>query len=463
MLGRTCSHIFSALALALLAGSFLPVQAAPPGDVHVVVISIDGLAAYYLSDPRAPLPILRKLAAEGAAAEALHVSNPATTWPNHTTLVTGVSPERHGVLFNGLLIRGGPGQPVGIEGDHRRSELIAVPTLFDVLHQAGCRTAAINWPCTRGDLSIDDNWPDTPEGVAWMTPRLRAELVRAHALPGVDAATFAKRAVTEHDRAWTAAAVHLLQMRPPQLLLLHLLETDVVQHRSGPRSPTAYSALARADARVGDVLQGLKATGLLNNSILFVVSDHGFATPSKLISPNVVLRKAGLLRPGPRRRAQIISEGGTAFVYLTNPETAGEDQEKVSALLRGVEGIESIITPAEYAPLHLPSPARNSQAGNLFLVAKAGYAFSDEFFEDEIITPIPIPLGSHGYLSTDPQMNGVFVAWGRGIKPGTKLGLVDNRDVAPTIAALFGKALPDAEGGLLRQLVSTNSLKPTAE
>jgi hypothetical protein len=50
-------------------------------------------------------------------------------------------------------------------------------------------------------------------------------------------------------------------------------------------------------------------------------------------------------------------------------------------------------------------------------------------------------------------MNGVMVAWGRGIKRGLKLGIVDNIDVAPTIAALLGQRMPDATGKALRELL----------
>src|SRR5687768_12909992 len=72
---------------------------------HVILITIDGLAAYYLTDAKAPIPTLRRLAAEGAVAEGMRVSNPAITWPNHTTLITGVQPAKHSVLFNGVLTR----------------------------------------------------------------------------------------------------------------------------------------------------------------------------------------------------------------------------------------------------------------------------------------------------------------------------------------------------------------------
>jgi predicted AlkP superfamily pyrophosphatase or phosphodiesterase len=95
-------------------------QAAESSDRHVVVISIDGLPASYLDDPRASLPVIRGLIASGVAATGgMRVSDPSVTWPNHTTLMTGVHPERHGVLFNGLPERQGPGMPVRVTHAHQ--------------------------------------------------------------------------------------------------------------------------------------------------------------------------------------------------------------------------------------------------------------------------------------------------------------------------------------------------------
>ena len=81
---------------------------APDKDRHVILISIDGFPAWMWRDPSLSIPNLRRLAAEGAMADAMTVSNPSVTWNNHTTMVTGVKPEKHGVLYNGLLVRQGP-------------------------------------------------------------------------------------------------------------------------------------------------------------------------------------------------------------------------------------------------------------------------------------------------------------------------------------------------------------------
>jgi hypothetical protein len=90
---------------------------------------------------------------------------------------------------------------------------------------------------------------------------------------------------------------------------------------------------------------------------------------------------------------------------------------------------------------------------DLLLAAKEGYAFEDEIFDENVITALASPSGGHGYLASNPGMNGVMVAWGRGIKRGLKLGIVDNIDVAPTIAALLGQRMPDATGKALRELL----------
>src|SRR5919109_5394384 len=83
----------------ILATSFGAQATAANPDRHLIVVSIDGLAAYLLDDPKAPIPTIRQLAYEGRYAEGgMKVSNPSVTWPNHTSMITGVRPEKHGVL-----------------------------------------------------------------------------------------------------------------------------------------------------------------------------------------------------------------------------------------------------------------------------------------------------------------------------------------------------------------------------
>src|SRR6185312_7319205 len=138
---------------------------------------------YVYRDPHAPIPTLRRLASQGVAAEGMHPSNPAITWPNHTTLVTGVRPAKHSVIFNGLFVRDGQGKPARIDMTRNQSELIATPTIWDICHAAGFSTAAVNWPCTRGSSTLDDCLPDCPNPFDHTTRELRKELIEADIMP----------------------------------------------------------------------------------------------------------------------------------------------------------------------------------------------------------------------------------------------------------------------------------------
>ena len=109
-------HLVSIAAFLLFV--FSPViggQVAAPApavkDRHVILISLDGFPAIALDNPRTPVPTLHRLVREGARAAAVIPVNPVVTWPNHTTYVTGVTPAKHQVMFNGLLMRDAAGVP----------------------------------------------------------------------------------------------------------------------------------------------------------------------------------------------------------------------------------------------------------------------------------------------------------------------------------------------------------------
>ncbi len=429
-------------------------------EPHVVIVTIDGFAAYNMKDKNAPIPTLRKLAEEGAVAEGMKVCNPSVTWPNHTTLISGVRPDKHGVLFNGILVRPGPGMPVTVEPKHDASELVGVQTLPDILHKAGLRCGEIDWPCTRNSPSYETSFSDVPEQVKWMTPKLREELVAMGELPDATDKTWGPLSAARKDQIWAAAACHVIRTRKPNLLLLHLLVTDGLQHKYGPQTPGAFAAIGLADAHIRDLLRALDDAGIREETTLFIVADHGFASASKLLCPNVLFRKEGLLKSALLKigsaRVEAVSEGGSAFVYFTDPATMSEDKAKVRALLKDAEGIEEIIEPDRYGEFHYPLPEKNPQMAEMVLAAKPDYAFSNKATGDDYVIAPTLNqdnFGHHGYLNTYAKMNAVFIAVGRGIAKGTKLGMVENVDVAPTAAALLGVEIPGADGKVMKEIL----------
>src|SRR5215212_6441008 len=104
----------------------------------------------------AEMPTIRKLAAEGATASSMKASNPTVTWPNHTTLVTGVNPAKHGVVGNNYYDRAAGKQVVLITDPiYDKDEIVKVPTIYDAAHDGGLKTASLRWPASRNAKSLD--------------------------------------------------------------------------------------------------------------------------------------------------------------------------------------------------------------------------------------------------------------------------------------------------------------------
>ncbi len=438
----------------------LSAGAASADDGHVLIITMDGFPAYLLNDPKAPIDTIRKLAAEGVSAEGMRTVNPSVTWPNHTTIATGVVPEKHGVIFNGLLVRNGSGKGVRVDPARDQSELVAVPTIWDVAHAAGLSTAAINWPCSRNSPAIDDNFPDVADPVTYTTPRLRDELVQAGILPSASEKDWKPLSGAQHDRRWTDAACYVITHRKPNLMLLHMLVMDSIHHQYGPQTTAGYGAASIVDLQLAQVLRALDAAGIRDKTTIFLVADHGFAVAKKIVQPNVVLRKAGLLHASAAGvtgvQVQAVPEGGTAFIYF-DAATASGLREKVIELFKAQDGVADVITPDRFASLGLPTSDKNPHMAELVLAAKDGYAFGTIAAGDEVVRDALIgvsTVGNHGYLNTNPKMNALFVAAGRGIRKGQTIGVIDNTSVAPSAASLLGLKMPEPSGKVLREILT---------
>src|SRR6185437_6845820 len=98
---------------------------------QVIVITLDGYPAYALRDPKTPASAMRALIQQGAwAPDGMTPVNPTVTWPNHTSMLTGVEPARHGVVYNGLAVR--QDDAIHIDAGVPKAQLILAPTVYDL-------------------------------------------------------------------------------------------------------------------------------------------------------------------------------------------------------------------------------------------------------------------------------------------------------------------------------------------
>jgi predicted AlkP superfamily pyrophosphatase or phosphodiesterase len=353
--------------------------------------------------------------------------------------------------------------PVVYIGDPQltKDQAIHVPTLYDAAHAAGLKTAAVIWPCTNGARSLDWMIPDSsrPEPhLRYTTPGLGDDLKRA----GIDISQLGawgwqKQYALRRDRLYAQVASFLLETKNANLVLVHLVSTDGVQHLFGPRTFAAYQAAAFEDRCIKQIWATLQKPAFAGNSALFVVSDHGFAEYDKLIQPNVVLKNLGLIDADPHgnvstRRAWAVPTGGSAFLYLFDEKAVSRSAE-ISRALKTLPGVESILGPAEFLKLGLPDPKENSEMPQLILTTRPGYCFGDAMTGEPIVDAGG-HKGTHGHRSEAPFMHATFIAAGAGIKPRVQLKTIENVDVAPTIARLLRVPLPSAEGRVLTEILA---------
>jgi predicted AlkP superfamily pyrophosphatase or phosphodiesterase len=409
----------------------------PAHQRMVLMISLDGFPAFALDDPKLPIPTLRHLIENGVRARMTTV-NPTITWPNHTTMVTGVRSDQHGLLANGAISRTGGWPPVKVDETFDKEKMVYAPTVYDAAYKAGLTTAQVNWVAINRAPTITwpfSEWP-SPEGP------VESEMIRKGIISATDLENFERSNILFRDQIWTTAAVHLIREHKPNLLLFHLLSLDSVHHEYGPGSLAALSAFAFLDGCVSRLLEAVNAAGMSEHSTFIIVSDHGFKRYTKQIRPAVALASAGLAG-----EAYVLPEGGSAYVYFDKSKAA-ELTPKVVRALEGVEGIDKIIGPDGFAVLGLPLPDREPQMCQLVLTAKDGYSFSGST-GGLVTAAIPQQAGSHGYLATDLDMDAIFIASGYGVRGGARIDKIANIDVAPTVARLLGVSWPATNGRLI--------------
>jgi predicted AlkP superfamily pyrophosphatase or phosphodiesterase len=414
----------------------------------VIVISLDGFPASALVDPMVPVPTLRRLAAAGAAATGMTVVNPAVTWPNHTTMVTGVHPAKHGVLFNGILVRGGPKSVPRVEPWRDKREMVQGDTVYDLAHRAGMGTAQIDWVAIQNPGTITWAFPERPS----VDGAVEKEMIAAGVVSKADVEGFTKLPITRRDQIWADAATFIIKTHKPRLMLLHFLTLDSIHHRYGPGALAASGAMAFLDGQVARVVDAVKAAGLDARTTMMIVSDHGFHTTKRLIRANAVLRQAGLIAgeaAALQADAYVVPEGGTAMVYVTDPQNRERLRPKLAELFRATEGVDRVLGEADFGALGLPSPSAHQQMADLVLVAKQDYAFAAPADGEAVVPAAAGGAGHHGSLSTEPGMNAIFIASGYRIRPGAQLGQIGSVDVAPTIAALLGLKMGPVDGKAL--------------
>lgn len=429
------------------------VSAAPDAARHrpVLFITIDGLRPddvlnadrHHLS-----IPVLRSFVAKGAYAEQVVNVSPSLTYPNHTTLITGVYPAEHGITNNPVF------DPFGKEhGDwYSYYAEIKAPTLWHAAHEAGLITASLCWPVTTHAPDIDYNIPEFGRNGTERNHYLMEAVSQPSGyLEQIEKSIgpyYLESDVAKNDARIEAAAQILIADKHPDFLTIHFGALDHEEHEHGPDSPQALAALEKLDAMVGRLMAAERKVH--PDAAIVIASDHGFYRWMDAVNLNVALAKAGLITLRDPAGKSVESwkafawNGGMGMIVLNNPDdsrTKAQVRDVLQKLARDPgAGIDHIYEGEEIAALGIAPEAT-------FVVGfKQGYAMGSKL-TGPLVTPAPEP-GNHGALTsrtTRPDVHSSLFIMGPDIAAGKNLGIVDMRRIAPTIAGELGVAFPSAK------------------
>jgi predicted AlkP superfamily pyrophosphatase or phosphodiesterase len=426
---------------------------------HVILISIDGFHPDMYLDKDWPTPNLRELMKMGTYADHMLSVFPSYTYPSHTAMVTGALPARSKINFN---------QPIGSRGEwFWFTKAVKVPTLWQALKSNGMTTAAVEWPVSvTPDITWDmpEIWdihhPDDriTEASKYATPGLIEE-VEQNATGKLDSSNFNDNYYSLDENAGRAAA-YIFTKHKPAFMAIHFATVDGFEHDQGRDGDSVRLAVECNERAIGDILEAVQKSGLMDSTTVIIVGDHGFSTIHTVFRVNRLIRHVPAL---------FIASGGSAFLYRYHG-TTGED---IPGIIEAVRAALDSLPEDKRKLFRIIDRAQLDRMGAdsgaiLALSAVPGIMFSGAVEKAGAINNgpgtqiqqnpldgvfVPAHGGHHGYDPNDSLMYTGFIAVGAGIVKGGHIRELCVTDIAPLIAKLLGVEFVVPDGKLVEGIL----------
>ena len=363
----------------------------------VVLISIDGFRWDYVDKVKPPT--LMQLAADGVQADGLIPQFPSKTFPNHYTIVTGLTIAHHGIISNNMRDK-------DIRGEFSLSNR---------------------------EVQVDPRWWGGEP--IWNTAEKQGQIAGAMFWPGSEAVIGGRQATywTPFDDDMPHAErvsrilgwLKLPEEKRPSFLTLYYSDVDSAGHSFGPDSQEVKDAVLRVDQSIGELVRGVKTAGLDQRVHYVIVSDHGMAqlSPDRVIVIDnyIDVTTADVVDWSPVL-ALTPKDGNVDRMYA-----ALKDKHPSLTVYRSGE------LPAEFGLAGHPRlPA-------IFALADDGWWIASKRDVQRWTEPDRhAPGGGHGYDARARSMHGLFIASGPRIRRGLKVEPLENIHLYEFMCALLG-------------------------
>jgi len=190
---------------------------------YVILVSFDGFRWDY--SERGITPNISEMKRNGVHAVSLKPSFPTKTFPNHYSIISGMYPENHGLIFNSFF------NPINNQeyslGDTsavRDSEWYLGEAFWETAERNGIKTASYFWPGS--EMNLDYRRP-----------------------------SYYKK--YEHNKAYRDRVdgvinwLKLPAVERPRFITLYFHDTDSYGHSYGPNSVEVNHSIIRLDSLIG--------------------------------------------------------------------------------------------------------------------------------------------------------------------------------------------------------------------
>lgn len=206
---------------------------------HVVLIGLDGWGAY--SVPKADIPTIKQLMADGSYTLEKRSALPSSSAINWASMFMGAGPELHGYTQWGSKTPELPSRELNEHG--------IFPTIFQLLRDAE----------PDAEIGCLYEWA----GIKYLVDTLAL----SHHAQAPD--------YNKYPEALCGMAETYIKEKKPTLLAVCFDNPDHVGHKAGHDTPEYYAKLKELDGYVARIVQAVKDAGMLKQTIFILTADHG--------------------------------------------------------------------------------------------------------------------------------------------------------------------------------------------
>lgn len=415
------------------------------------VISIDGLEAQDLQYLK-KLPNFLKILEKAAIVKNVTEVYPTLTYTIHTTMITGQTPDIHGIYHNAAPYLPMAGTNWNVVGYNWKmfSDEIKCPTIIDAANDAGLVTAGVMWPVMGGKKpthNLAEIWPNQC-GSLYDTYKCSCTDSVFDLYFDKYIKTFDWKNSIDTDSYSVKIATDIIKRFNPDLLLEHIIILDYTRHYTGNSSAQTIKALERVDGFVGDILNASKDAGTFDETNFIIVGDHGQIDVQEVFNLNATFVRDGLIELDENGLvshylAYSFSNGSSALIVMKNGATKAEKDYVALYLMRLKEQY-----PQHIERVYTKNQAANEEklSGDFDFVVEAieGCVFTNAMQAPTHTTiaenKIKTYKSNHGYHpSKGPKPP--FIAFGPNVVEGIEIESGSVLNICPTMLKLTGLSM----------------------